>query len=220
MFASRFALRLACTAAAFTGLTATAHGGFMPISLPDAGYQASTTKLDIPTSGPPVTSLVAGDLTISLSDAMSPLRVSSWGSLPFVEDTSPPALGVGVFGASSRVLTFSQPLETFGVEMLYNLAPLFGSVNLTAQFFRDATLVGTITRSLSSSTKARLFAATDLDDPFTSVRLSAASASDGFLIADVLETAVPEPASSGLAVAGLAGLMCYARRHRFARGKA
>ena len=205
--------RLVLALAALTALTATARAGFVPISLPDAAYQANTIKFDLPTSGP-VSTLVAGDLTVTLSASMNPLQIPNWGTPPNVENPSPPALGFGVLGASSRVLTFSQPLSTFGVEMRYNTQPFFTSFNLTAEFFHDGALVGTITRSFSAGTGARLFAATDVEDPFTSVRLSAPSQSQGFLIANVRATAVPEPTGLGLACVGLAGLIAYARRRR------
>ena len=194
-----------------------ARGGFVPIPLPDAAYQSSTTRFDLPTSGPPVSSLTAGDQTITLSSPMGPSQFSVWGTLPFVESTSPPSLGFGVFGASSRVLTFSQPLSTFGLEMQSNNPTFFFPYSLTAEFFHDATLVGSIRRDIRAPGGARLFAATDVEEPFTSVRLSAESAAGGFLIADVRATAVPEPSGLGLLLCGMAGAAGYAWR-RGARG--
>lgn len=212
---NRTAPRLAAALLALAAAAAPARAGFVPISQPNPAYLASTTKLEIPTSGPPVSSLAAGDLTITLSDTMGPLRLASWGSPSNVEDTSPPALGFGVANvASSRLLTFSQPLEVFGVEMRYNLAPLFFPFNLTAEFFSGATRVGSISRSFSGGTGALLFAATDLDAPFTSVRLSAPAASWGFLIADVRETAVPEPSGLALLLSGAAAAAGHAWRRR------
>jgi hypothetical protein len=149
---------------------------------------------------------------------MSPGQIPNWGTLPFVEDTSPPFLGFGqAFGQSSRLLTFSQPLAIFGLEMRYNQSPFLVPFSLTAAFFHDTNQVGTITRSFSSGTGARLFAATDPDAPFTSVLLTAPQASRGFLIADVRETAVPEPVSLGLFGLGLVGVLGYHLRHRRAR---
>jgi hypothetical protein len=52
------------------------------------------------------------------------------------------------------------------------------------------------------------------DDPFTSVRLSAPSGSQGFLIANVREAAVPEPATPGLFLVGMAGAVGYLWRRR------
>jgi hypothetical protein len=79
--------------------------------------------------------------------------------------------------------------------------------------------VGTIRQGVRQN-DARLFAATDADAPFTSVRLTSQSGSFGFLVADVrAAAAVPEPASLGLFALGLAGLASYARRRRGAWGR-
>lgn len=213
-FVNSLAGRLAGTLLALAA-PAAARADFIPISQPNAAYLGSTAKLDVPDSGPPVSSLTFGDLAITLSAPMNTLgHLSNWGTFPNVEDRSPPVIGFGVVAPSSRVLTFNEPLETFGLEMKYNLQPLFTSFNLTAQFFHGDTQVGTISRRYSSSTGALLFAATDVTEPFTSVRLSAPRDSWGFLIADVRVTAVPEPSGLALSLVGLAGAAGYAWRRR------
>jgi hypothetical protein len=212
--------RLSLTLAVLAGLATAAQGGFVVISQPNAAYLASTTKFSIPTSGPAVSSLAAGDLTITFSGPMSPAKVGpghfGWANPPFVEDSAPAALFSQ--GQSSRVLTFSEPLKTFGVEMQSNnptnpfLHPTF---TLTAQFFNGNTLLDTISQHLHAPGGARLFAATDTDIPFTSVKLSAASAAGGFVIADVrAEVATPEPASLGLFGLGLLGVFGTGWRRR------
>jgi hypothetical protein len=213
---ARFSLILA----ALAGLSTTARAGFMPVSQPNAAYLASTTKFGIP--APPnssVNSLVAGGLTITFSRPMTSVQSEGnfgWADPPFVEDSAP----VTLYSQQqiSRVLTFNQPLETFGVEMMPNNSTNFFQPKwtLTAQFFNGTTLVGTISQGLKSPGGARLFAATDTDTPFTSVKLSAASSQAlGFLIADVRAEAVtPEPASLGLFGLGLLGVLSSGWRRR------
>lgn len=222
MFSPHLVSRLSLTLAALAGMTTAARGGFMVLSQPNAAYLASTTKFAIPSVGqPPVQSLTAGDLTIDFSAPMSPAQVGpghfGWANPPFVEDSAPAALFSGQ-GQNSRLLTFSEPLETFGVEMQSNnptnpfTHPTF---TLTAQFFNGSTLLGTISQNLTAPGGARLFAATDTDTPFTSVQLSAVSAAGGFVIADIrAEVAAPEPASLVLFGVGLLGVLGQGWRRR------
>jgi hypothetical protein len=205
--------RLSLTLAALAALASAARGGFAVISQPNAGYLASTTKFAVPNSGPDVSSLTAGDLTISLSSPMTPGQAGPghfvWNNPPLVEDSAPAVL-FSKFQAS-RVLTFSQPLETFGVEMEPNLT-IFFPATFTAKFFNGTTLVGTVSKGVSQH-GALLFAATDTDTPFTSVQLSTVSSALGFHIGDIrAEVATPEPASLGLFGLGLLGVIGCGRR--------
>jgi uncharacterized delta-60 repeat protein len=219
MFPAHLVSRFGFALVALAGLAATAQGGFMVIPQPNAAYQASTTKFAVPNSGPPLTSLVSGDrvsgqLTITFSGPMTPLQSGpghfTWGHVPFVEDTAPAVLFSQ--GATTRVLTFSQPLETFGLEMVPN-ETIFFPATLTVDFFNGGTLVGEIRQGVRQS-NARLFAATDADDPFTSVRLTSSGGFLGFLIGDIRAETVPEPASLTLFGLGLLGVIGYGWRRR------
>jgi hypothetical protein len=221
MLPAHLVARLSLTLAALASLATTARAGFLPVSQPNAAYLASTTKFGIPS--PPnssVNSLVADGLTISFSGPMTSVQAGpghfGWANPPFVEDSAPVTLYSQQ--QSLRVLTFSQPLETFGVEMMPNNSTSFihPTFTLTAQFFNGGTPLGTISQGLKSPGGARLFAATDTDTPFTSVRLSAASSQAlGFLIADVrAEVVTPEPASLGLFAVGLLGVLGHGWRRR------
>jgi hypothetical protein len=206
--------RLSLTLVALAGLATAAQGGFVSVSQPNASYLASTAKFAIPNSGPALSSLTERDLTITFSKPMTPFAAGRirWGNPPVVEDSAPTTLYSQQ--QSSRVLTFSQPLQTFGAEMLPNFTVFFPAT-LTAQFFDGTTLVGTIHRSVSEFGPARLFAGTDTDIPFTSVQLSSPSSTFGFFIADVrAEIATPEPASLGLFGPALLGVIGYGWRRR------
>ena len=217
MLSPRVVSRFSLTLVALAGLATAAQGGFVPISQPNASYLAATNKFAVPNSGPALSSLTERDLTITFSARMSPLQAGPphffWGNPPTVEDSTPAVLYSQ--NQSSRVLTFSQPLQTFGAEMLPNLTVFFPA-NMTAQFFDGNTLVGTVHQNVSQHGPARLFAATDTDKPFTSVKLSSVGVifpTFGFFIGDVrAEIATPEPASLGLFGMGLLGVIGSAWR--------
>jgi PEP-CTERM motif len=187
--------RLSLTLAALAGLASAARGGFVVIPQANAAYLASTFAFDIPSSGPAVQSLVADNLTITFSAPMTPVTTATLYSQQ----------------QSSRVLTFSEPVETFGLMMSPNFT-LFFPVSMTAEFFNGDTLLGTISHNVSQHNPV-LFAATDTTTPFTSVQLSTVSSAEGFLISNVrAEIATPEPASVVLLSLGLIGVIGYGRR--------
>jgi hypothetical protein len=195
MSSPNFVSRLSLTLAALAGLASAARGGFVIIPQANAAYLTSTFAFDIPSSGPAVQSLVADNLTITFSAPMTPVATATLYSQQ----------------QSSRVLTFSEPLETFGLMMNPNFT-LFSPVSMTAKFFNGDTLLGTISQNVSQHSPKR-FAATDTDTPFTSVQLSTVSSAEGFLISNVrAEIAAPEPASLVLFSLGLIGVLGYGRR--------
>jgi PEP-CTERM motif len=197
MLPAHLASRFCLTLAALAGLTTAARGGFVVIPQPNAAYLASTIVFDIPSSGPAVQSLAAGNLTITFSAPMTPVPTATLYSQQ----------------QSSRVLTFNEPVGTFGLEMNPNLTGFFPAP-MTAKFFNGDTLLGTISQNVSQHSP-KLFAATDTDTPFTSVQLSTVSSTFGFLISDVrAEVAAPEPASLGLFGLGLLGVIGYGWRQR------
>jgi hypothetical protein len=164
---------------------------------------------------------MSGELTVYFSGPLTPQDHSiPWANPPFVEDSMPAVLYAPAPGgqSTSQVLTFNEPLQTFGLEMQPNQNITFFPSVLTAQFFDGSTLLGTITKTnLSQHGGARLFAATDTDAPITSVVLTANRLSLGFFIADVRAQVVPEPASLGLFGMGVVVAIGYGwRRRRFA----
>jgi hypothetical protein len=97
MLSIRLVSRLSLALVALAGLNTAARGGFVVISQPNAGYLSSTTKFVIPP--PPnssVTSLVAGELTITFSGPMTSVQAGpghfGWANPPFVEDSAPVTL--------------------------------------------------------------------------------------------------------------------------------
>jgi hypothetical protein len=204
MLPAQFASRFCLTLAALAGLASGVRGGFQVISQPNAPYLASTTPVSVPGSGPSVQSLAAGNLTITFSAPMDPVSPASLYSQQQL----------------SRTLTFSEPLETFGLEMRPdNTLISFLTAPMTAQFFHQTTLLGTINLS-GTQHSPRLFAATDTDTPFTSVQLSTVYSvltfrTYGFVISDVrTEVATPEPASLVVFGMGLFGVFGYGWRQR------
>lgn len=140
-----------------TLLAATAN---TPIMNPDAEYLANTTKIDI--SGLPKGSLQSsitdGVLTVTFSNPLEkqgpvPDGWATWSSPPFSEDPNPDVLISG----STLTMTLSRPVQIFGFEL--EPSP-FGVFEYTAEFYRNGTLVESITREVDGSAGARLFART------------------------------------------------------------
>jgi hypothetical protein len=222
MLCAQLVTRLSLALTALYGLATGSRADVIVISQPNAAYEASTTKFAIPNSGPPIMSLTSGGLTMTLSAPMTPLQAGppnfTWGHPPFVEDTSPAVLYSQ--NQTTRVLTFSEPLLTFGLEMVPN-ETVFFPATLTVDFFSGNTDVETLRVGVRQF-DARLFAVTDplADTPFTSVRLTSPSNTFGFLIGDIRAAVAPEP--SGLALFGL-GLLAtlgygWPRRRAWIRG--
>lgn len=131
-----------------------------PIMNPDADYLANTTKIDI--SGLPQGSLQSsitdGMLTVTFSTPLEkqgpvPDGWATWSSPPFSEDPNPDVLISG----STLTMTLSSPVQIFGFEL--EPSP-FGVFEYTAEFYRNGTLVESITREVDGNAGARLFART------------------------------------------------------------
>src|SRR5262249_26242531 len=123
-----------------------------PILLPDATYQATTVKIPITTApGSTTTSISDGLETVTFDHTMTGARIGSgwtfWGGPPNTESLTPNILSNVTVGALT--LTLSHPTAEFGVEMETNT---FGTFTLTADFFSGPTLVGTISRAVTSAT--------------------------------------------------------------------
>jgi hypothetical protein len=210
-------LRLSLTLTVLAGLTAGVRADIITIPQPTAAYEASTFKFAVPNSGPPIQSLTTNGLTITLSAPMTPGQAGpghfTWGNPPFVEDTAPAVLYSQQ--QSTRVLTFSEPLLTFGLEMQPNLTVFFPAT-LTVDFFSGSTDVERLQIGVRQFS-ARLFAVTDplADTPFTRVQITSPSSTFGFFIADIRAEVAPEPATLGLVGLGMLGVIGYGWRRRF-----
>ena len=194
-----------------------ANAAFVVIPNPDAGYQASTTKIPLtPPDGTTVTFINDANLTISF-DAMRDVHTvpnggwATWSSPPFSEDPFPRVLTAFQYDptATTLTLTFSQPLTTFGAEAEPDP---FDTHNITAVFYNGAMVVGTISLDLVGDSGARLFAAQGTGgDQFTSVVFT----SDiDFALAQFRYVLVPEPSTWAMMSLGaimLIGLVHFRR---------
>jgi hypothetical protein len=216
MLRAQLVTRLSLALTALVGLATGSRADIITIPQPTAAYEASTFKFAVPNSGPPIQSLTTDGVTITISAPMTPLQAGppnfTWGHPPFVEDTSPAVLYSQQ--QTTRVLTFSEPLLTFGLEMVPNLTVFFPAT-LTVDFFSGNTDVETLRIGVRQF-NARLFAAADplLDTPFTSVRLTTPSNTFGFLIGDIRAAVVPEPSGLALFGLGLLATLGYGWRRR------
>jgi uncharacterized repeat protein (TIGR01451 family) len=157
---------------------------FTQIPQPDSAYTGGTTNLagSIPADHTTLTSLSDGTETITFSETMTagtvPTTWATWNSPPNTESATPRVLS-GDAGTSPVSLTLSIPANEFGFEM----EPDFpGTFTLEAKFLEGATVVGTVSQSVSGKGGALLFAG-KTDQAFTSVQIIQPSGTFGFAIA-------------------------------------
>ena len=203
------------TVIAMTGLTVKAD--FTPIAQPTVGYTSSTTLIDI--SGIPdgtsnILSVTQGPQTVSFDSGVTKTAVgvgwSTWGSPPFTESNTPSVL-VKAPGNTLQML-LSLPSTTFGFELQGNMT----TVNeFNVQFYEGVVPVGNITLFINGNAGARLFAASTTDSPFTSVVINNVDGqAQGFAIANLRYTPVPEPASVAMIAQAIAAVGFYGWRKR------
>jgi hypothetical protein len=188
-------------------------------------YLTGTTKITGWTAlanGTSVSSITDGLLTIGFSDTETKGQVgatfATWGSPPDTESSTPPILNTFANpNRTTRTLTFSSPLQVFGVEVE---GGDFGPATFTMQFFQGAILLGTINRSVVGSGGARILAG-DSTLAFDSVVITDTllNGDNSFAMAQVRYVpagvaAVPEPGTFALGLSGLAALMIARRRKR------
>jgi len=221
-------MRLAAEIPALAGLamvcaSCPARADFVVIGTPVSAYTSGTTLL--PFTDPDnttITSLSDGTETLTYSSPITEYTVPAtwtlWNTPPEVE-TSTPRVGdtCDSNGNCSSTLTIglSLPAYTFGFELepdLYEIDPV------TARFYDGASLVGTISQSVNGEGGALLFAATTTTSPFTSVVITDAYTADDFAIAQQRYggpvSITPEPASFGLMLAAVFGLVVVTRLRR------
>jgi hypothetical protein len=205
------------SAAMLAGVSAKAD--FTAIPQPDAAYTSSTTLIDI--SGIPdgttgITSVTDGTQTVSFDQAVEKETAggsgwATWGSPPNTESSTPPVM----FRATTNSLTLNLSVlsTTFGLEIQ-------GNNFIVSQFlvtFLDQTLnpVGSVNLAVDGDGGALLFAGSTTTSPFASVVINNASNdADGFAIANLRYTAVPEPASVAMIAQAIAAVGFYGWRKR------
>jgi hypothetical protein len=198
-----------------------ASSDFNVIPLPDATYLSETTK--IPLVGPDftfVTSITDGTLTANLSNPCMLTTVPgswhNWSSPPLSESATPRVLNT--FDKLSLEMDFSSPVKIFGAEMEGNA---YGTWGMDAFFYDGATLVGSISRDVTTPSGALLFAGYSNTDSFDHVVLDVGSADAITLGAaevrysfDAPRQPVPEPGTCTLLGLGLVGLVGRLRRKK------
>ena len=200
---------------AMTGLTARAD--FTPIAQPTLAYTSSTTLVDITgipdgTSG--INSVTQGAQTLNFDQSLTKTSVpagwATWGSPPNTESNTPPVMFQTT--ANTLQILLSVPSTTFGFELQGNT---FTVNEFAVQFYEGANLIGNIPLFVDGNGGALLFAASTTDSPFTSVVINNVDGqSNGFAIAQLRFTAVPEPASVAMVAQAIAAVGFYGWRKR------
>jgi hypothetical protein len=193
------------------------QAAFTVISSPDATYLTTTTKLDF--SGladfTSFNSVTNGVETLTSSNSLTKLSVpgswGSWSSPPNSESATP---AVAFNSSASDTLTLAPGVGTFGFELEPNVR---GTFTVTADYFNGATLLGTISRSISGNAGARLVGASDTDINKVVVSVSGGG-SQGFAMAQFRYApvaSVPEPGAIIL-LSTVVGLLAWRYKPRTA----
>lgn len=190
---------------------------FTPIAVPDAAYTSSTSLIGlayIPEGTTAITSVTDGTQTIGFDVELTKTTVgvdwATWNSPPAVESSTPDVL----YQSSSNILVMSLgvPSTTFGFELQGN--ELIESQFYVA-FMEGVNLVGFVDLAVNGDGGALLFAGSTTTSPFTSVIITNTSLdANGFAIANLRYTAVPEPASVAMMVQAVAAVGFYGWRKR------
>lgn len=161
---------------------------FEIIDSPNNLYTNSTNKIDISSIpvGLFINSITDGNQTISFSSSMEKLEApndgwNNWGFPPATESNTTDVL----FSNWQNIinLTLDKPSSVFGFEMEANL---FGTFPLTVEFYSGTTLIGQITKNVTTPDGASLFAAkTCCDHLFDNIKILVPSDVLGFSIAQI-----------------------------------
>ncbi len=194
-----------------------ARADFTQVVQPNAAYTSSTNLIGlgyIPEGTTSITSVTDGTQTVSFDVGMTKSTVgvdwATWNTPPAVESNTPDVL----FQTPSNILTMSLsvPSTTFGFE-------LQGEEPVESQFYvafmQGINLVGFVDLAVNGIGGALLFAGSTTTSPFTSVIITNTSLNaNGFAIANLRYTAVPEPASIAMAAQAIAAIGYYGWRKR------
>jgi hypothetical protein len=194
-----------------------ANADFTAIPQPDLAYTSSTTLIDIssiPNGTTGITSVTDGSQTVSFDSEMTKTSVgegwSTWNSPPAVESSTPDVL----FQTESSTLTMTLglPSTTFGFELQGNQ---YVPSQFYVAFMDGVSLVGFVDLEVDGDGGALLFAGSTTTSPFTSVIITNTSLNaDGFAVANLRYTAVPEPASVVMIVQAIGAVGYYGWRKR------
>lgn len=190
---------------------------FTPIPVPDAAYTSSTSLIGLGyitegTTG--ITSVTDGTQTVNFDVALTKTTVgvdwATWNSPPAVETNTPDVLFKPTFNL--LVMTLGVPSTTFGFELQGN--ELIDS-QFHVAFMEGVNLVGFVDLTVNGDGGALLFAGSTTTSPFTSVVITNTSLdANGFAIANLRYTAVPEPASVAMVAQAIAAVGFYGWRKR------
>jgi hypothetical protein len=217
---SILASALSLIALATTGIGVRAD--FTQIVQPNAAYTSSTNLISlgyIAEGDSGITSVTDGTQTVSFDLGMTKTAIganwSTWNAPPAVESSTPEVLYQ--VQAETLTLTLAVPSTTFGFE-------LQGDASIISDFYvafmEGANLVGFVNLAVDGIGGALLFAGSTTTSPFTSVIITNTSLNaNGFAIANLRYTAVPEPASIAMAAQAIAAIGFYGWRKRRAASR-